>query len=379
MNIIIAMDSFKGSINSIEAGNAVSEGIKRVYKDADVTINPLADGGEGTVKTLIYGMDGVMENITVTGPLGRKVDCNYGILKNEKTAVIEMAATSGITLLEEDERNPLYTTTYGVGEIIIDAINKGCRKFIIGIGGSATNDGGIGMLQALGYSITDERGNDVSYGAEGLKELVKIDDTNIFPELKECIFTIACDVKNPLCGKNGCSEVYGPQKGATKDMVKDMDLWMKKYALAAKKYNDKADENIEGSGAAGGMGFAFLTFLNSRLVPGIDIVIKETNLEEKIKKADIVITGEGCMDGQTAMGKAPVGVAKIAKKYEKKVIGFSGITGIDAEKCNLAGIDAFFPIIKKLTTLDEALDKKNASANLTDTAEQVFRLIKLFS
>lgn len=377
MKVLIAIDSLKGSLTSLQAGQAAAEGIKRVYPDAETDILPIADGGEGTVDALVLGMNGRKEIIEATDPLGRKIDCAYGIISDSNTAVIEMSAAAGITLLKESELNPLYTTTYGVGEIIKDAIAKGCRNFIIGIGGSATNDGGIGMLQALGFTIADKDGKAVPFGAVGLKEIAFIGDGNAPDELSECKFNIACDVNNPLCGERGCSAVYGPQKGADADAVKIMDSWLSLYADKVKALYPLSDKNTPGAGAAGGLGFAFLSFLKGRLVSGIDLILEEIHIEEKAKTADIVITGEGRIDAQTVMGKAPSGVANAAKKYGKTVIGLSGAVTKDAVYCNSKGIDAFFPIVKGACSLEEAMDKDNAYSNMADTAEQVFRLIKV--
>ena len=378
LKVVVAIDSFKGSLSSLEAGNAIKTGILRAIPNAKVYIRPLADGGEGTVEALTLGMGGRLETVNVMGPLGEQVDCRYGLLEESKTAIIEMSGTAGITLVPDEHRNPLHTTTYGVGEVIKDAIQKGCRQFIIGIGGSATNDGGIGMLQALGYGMLDKDGNQVSFGAKGLKELVKITDENVIPELKECTFRIACDVINPLCGEKGCSVVFGPQKGASPELIKDMDAWLMDYAkLTSAKYK-KADATYPGVGAAGGMGFAFLSYTNAVLESGIKIVLEETKLEEYIKEADLVVTGEGRMDGQTAFGKAPIGVAKIAKKYDKTVIAFAGSVAEDAIVCNEHGIDAIFSIIRNIQTLQEAMDANNARENMIATAEQVFRLIRKF-
>ncbi len=379
MKVVIAIDSFKGSLSSIEAAESIKKGICEIYKDAQVKISPLADGGEGTTYALTKGMNGEFRKVKVSGPLENvKVVATYGIIKDTKTAIIEMSQAAGITLVPPEKRNPLRTTTYGVGEIIKDAIKQGCRHFIVGIGGSATNDGGIGMLQALGYDFFDESGNKISQGASAceLEHLVKIDDSNVIKELKECDFKIACDVTNPLCGKNGCSEVFGPQKGATDDMVKKMDNWLKNYSILAKKIKPKADANYPGTGAAGGLGFAFLTFTKASLESGIDIVLKETKLEELVKDADIVVTGEGRLDKQTVMGKAPIGVAQIAKKYNKKVIAFAGVVTKEARILNKNGIDAFFPILREVITEEEAMSKEVSSANLEETVREVFALIK---
>ena len=377
MNIVIAIDSLKGSLTSLEAGKAIETGIKKVYSEAVTKVLPLADGGEGTVEALTLGMGGKLQSIEVTGPLGNKILAQYGILSDGKTAIVEMAAAAGITLVPDNKRNPLYTTTYGVGEILLDAMHKGCRHFIIGIGGSATNDGGVGMLQALGYDMLDADGNSVPFGAAGLKVLCRIDDSRVTPELKECSFRIACDVTNPLCGEKGCSAIYGPQKGASPEDIALMDKWMGDYARISKKKYSHADANAPGAGAAGGMGFAFLTFTNATLESGIEIVLAETKLEDHISKADLVITGEGRLDGQTVMGKAPVGVARIAKKYNKPVIAFAGCVTPEATACNEHGIDAFFPILRGVVSLSEAMEPKNARQNMIDTVEQAMRLLKI--
>ena len=377
MRAVIAIDSLKGSLSSIEAGQAIAEGIRKADAKADVVIRPLADGGEGTVEALVCGMTGTLQHVKVTGPLGESVVCEYGIIAETKTAVIEMSGAAGITLVPDAKKNPLYTTTYGVGEVIRDAIEKGCRRFIVGIGGSATNDGGIGMLQALGYGFLNKDGQQVPFGAIGLKELETITDTYVLPELAECEFKIACDVTNPLCGENGCSAVYGPQKGANPSMIMEMDKWLRYYAALAREKFPKANPNEPGTGAAGGLGFAFLTFTNAVLESGIKIVLEETKLESYVKGADVVVTGEGRLDFQTAMGKAPVGVAGLAKKFDIPVLAFAGSVTKDATECNKNGIDAFFPILRGISTLEEAMKPENAKQNLTDTAEQAFRLFNI--
>ncbi len=376
MKIVIAIDSLKGSLSSLQAGDAIREGIHNAMKDAEVFVRPLADGGEGTVEALTLGMGGQLQKVKVCGPLGKPVDAEYGILNDGKTAVMEMSAAAGITFLKDDELNPMHTTTFGVGEMILDAIRKGCRHFIMGIGGSATNDGGIGMLQALGYGMLDENGNQVSYGAIGLSKITKITDDTVTPLLKECDFKIACDVDNPLCGENGASAIYGPQKGATPSMIMQMDEWLKSYAALTQEKYEKADRLIPGTGAAGGLGFAFLSYTNATLESGINIVLRETKLEEYVKDADLVVTGEGRLDAQTVMGKAPIGVANIAKKYNKPVVAFSGVVTKDAVAVNEHGIDAFFPILRRVVTKDEAMDHAVARQNMVDTSEQVFRLIE---
>ncbi|HFC9160791.1 TPA: glycerate kinase [Streptococcus agalactiae] len=379
MKVVVAIDSLKGSLSSLEAGNAIKESINEVISGADVEVHPLADGGEGTVEALTLGMGGTIETIPVKGPLGEKVHASYGIIPQRQLAIIEMAAAAGITLIATEERNPLHTTTYGVGEMIKDAISKGCRHFIIGIGGSATNDGGAGMLQALGYSLLDKDNQEISLGAQGLADLKSISTDKVIEELKECDFKIACDVTNPLCGAQGCSSIFGPQKGADEDMITKMDTWLSNYATLATSVSEKADATIEGTGAAGGLGFAFLAFTNATLEPGIDIILSEINIEKAISEADLVVTGEGRLDGQTVMGKAPIGVAKLAKKYGKKVVAFSGSVTEDAILCNQHGIDAFFPIVRRLISLDEAMSKEVAYKNMKETATQVFRLINLYN
>lgn len=374
MKVVVTMDSFKGSLSSLEAGDAVRAGILRADGSAEVVVQPLADGGEGTVEALTAGMGGTLQRVMVTGPSLRKVEAVYGILPDGKTAVMEMSQAAGITLVTGAERNPLHTTTYGVGEMILDAIRKGCRRFIIGIGGSATNDGGIGMLQALGFGMLDRDGEQVPPGAIGLQALDHITTGHVLRELPECKFRIACDVTNPLYGDNGCSAVFGPQKGATPDMVKQMDGWLRQYAKLAEEKFPYADPDAPGTGAAGGLGFAFLTFTNAVLEPGAKIVLEETHLEDYVKDADLIITGEGRLDAQTAMGKGPAGVAALAKKYGKPVAALAGSIGADARVCNEHGIDAYFPILQRIVTLDEAMAPDTARRNLTDTAEQVTRL-----
>ena len=378
MKAVIAIDSLKGSLSSLDGGNAIAQGIRRVYPQAKVVVKPLADGGEGTVDALVQGMGGEMRRVKVTGPLGTPVMCQYGIVRETGTAVIEMSGAAGLTLAPPEKRNPLHTTTYGVGQVIRDAIERGCRRFLVGIGGSATNDGGVGMLQALGYGFLDKEGRQVAFGAKGLEALEKITDMDVIPELARCEFRVACDVTNVLCGENGCSAVYGPQKGADPSMILKMDRWLGAYAALAGQRFVKADPCQPGAGAAGGMGFAFLTFTNAVLEPGIRIVLEETKLEGYLKDADVVVTGEGRLDGQTAMGKASIGVAGLAKKYGIPVIAFAGSVTKDAGECNRNGIDAFFPILRGIVTLEDAMKPECARENLADAAEQAFRLMKVW-
>ena len=377
MRVVTLIDSFKGSISSVEAGEAAARGVRAVYPDAQTDVLPLADGGEGTVQALVTGCKGELVHTKVTGPLGERVLAEYGVIFGD-TAVIEMSAAAGITLVAPEQRDPMKTTTYGVGELIKDALSRGVRRFIIGIGGSATNDGGAGMLQALGFDLLDDTGAPIPKGARGLEGLHTICDKNTDPLLKKCEFRIACDVKNPLCGELGCSAVYGPQKGATSVNIPLMDAWLARYAMLAKGINEAADPDLPGAGAAGGLGFAFSAFLGGRLQSGISLVLDAICAEEYIKSADVVITGEGRLDAQSAMGKAPEGVARLAKKHGKPVIAFAGCVSEEADKCNGVGIDAFFPILRGVVSLDEAMNKENAAHNLEKTAEQAFRLIKAF-
>ena len=380
MKVVIVIDSFKGSLSSGSAGMAAAEGIKNAYPDADTLVLPLADGGEGTVEAIISASGGKLVSVDVTGPLGNTVTAKYGVIPERGRAIIEMSSAAGITLVPPERRNPLYTTTYGVGELIADAIKAhGCRDFIIGIGGSATNDGGVGMLEALGFSFLDKNGDEIPHGAIGISKLEKIDVSGALPELSECRFQVACDVTNPLLGEHGCSTVFGPQKGASPDMIRDMDGWLADFAKFTECTLGRCDKDTSGAGAAGGLGFAFISYLGAELSSGIDLVIESIGLENRIKNADIVVTGEGRLDAQSAMGKAPVGVARLAKKYGKPVIAFSGCIGDGAELCCDNGIDAFFPIQRNVCTLSEAMDETNAYNNLKATAEQAFRLIKATS
>ena len=267
------------------------------------------------------------------------------------------------------------TTTYGVGQLILDAIEGGCRHFLIGIGGSATNDGGTGMLSALGFAFLDEHGAPIARGAEGLASLAKIETTGAHPALRECVFRVACDVKNPLCGKEGCSTVYGPQKGATPETVAKMDVLLARYAALTQAVLPNADPDFPGAGAAGGMGFALRSYLGASLVSGVELVMDATHLEERVQNADVVVMGEGRLDGQTVMGKAPIGVASLAKRHCKLTLAIAGSIAPDATLCNAHGIDAFFPILQKPCSLEEALNPENAKRNLAATAEQAFRLI----
>lgn len=375
MKVVVAIDSFKGSLSSIEAGQAVKAGVLAAHPDANVIIKPLADGGEGTTDAFIEGLGGQRIDLTATGPMGSPVSCYYGYLEKDKTAIIEMASASGITLVPAHQKNPLTASTRGVGEMILHALEKGCRHFIIGIGGSATNDAGIGMLKALGYSFLDEQGLDVGEGAQALGKVASIDAKNRHPLLDDCQFRIACDVTNPLCGENGATYIYGPQKGVTEAQKESLDQDMAHFADVTETTLNCAYKNYPGAGAAGGLGFAFLSYLHASLSPGVELILDAINLSDALNGADIVVTGEGQLDRQTAMGKAPVGVAKLAKAHGAKVLAFSGSVTKEAVACNQAGIDAFFPILRNVCTLAEAMDPATAKNNMTATAEQVFRLL----
>lgn len=375
MKVVIAIDSLKGSLSSMEAGMAIKDGVLAAKPDAKVVVKPLADGGEGTTDALIEGMNGERIDLTVTGPMHTPVDAYYGYLKDTNTAVMEMASAAGITLVPDSEKNPLLATSYGVGEMINDAIQRGCRNFIIGIGGSVTNDGGIGMLKALGVRFLDENGEDAGEGGQALAKVARIDVSGMNPLLKECHIQVACDVNNPLCGENGSTYVYGPQKGVTEDMKKTLDEAMAHFARVTSETLENDYMNTPGAGAAGGLGYAFLAYTGAALTPGIELILDAVGLEEELSGADVVVTGEGRLDFQTAMGKAPVGVARLAKKYNAKVIAFAGSVTKEATACNKEGIDAFFPILRGVCTLAEAMDPVAARNNMTATVEQVFRLL----
>lgn len=373
MHYVIAMDSFKGSLSSSEAGSAAKDGILAADKTASVTVLPIADGGEGTMEALIYD-GGKLHTVEATFPDGTRHPSAFGITR-DGTAVIETAAAAGLPVTPLDKRDPMHTTTFGVGEQIASALNQGCRRFIIGLGGCATNDGGAGMLQALGAKMTDENGADIPFGCAGLGKLRHIDLAGLHPALQESTFMIACDVTNPLCGSLGCSAVFSPQKGAKPADIPVMDGYLAAYANLVKAVIPDADPDYPGSGAAGGLGFAFRTFLRGTLTSGIDLVMTQTHMEDSIRDADIVITGEGRLDAQTVMGKAPSGVAKCAKKYGIPVIALAGSVTKDAVKCNEHGIDAYFPVLRRVMTLEEAMEKETAKENIARTAEQAARLI----
>lgn len=377
MNVIVAIDSLKGSLSSLQAGAAAKAGILRAIPAATVSVKPVADGGEGTVTALVSGLSGESVTIPVTGPLGETVEATYGILP-DYTAVIEMAEAAGLPLVPAEKRNPMITTTYGVGEMILHALDEGCRSFIIGIGGSATNDGGTGMLRALGCRFRKADGSEIALGAQELSELATIETEALDPRLKESHFSIACDVINPLCGSSGASYIFAPQKGADPATVRKLDTALAHLAdmTAVTLGTDLRDQ--PGAGAAGGLGFAFASYLNGTLRPGVDIVLDAVLPESELRAADIVVTGEGSFDGQTAMGKAPVGIARRAKACGCKVIVLAGSiehSGVRATQQNPPLIDAVFPILPGAMTLEEAMHEDVAYENMEYTAEQVFRVV----
>lgn len=374
-NIIIATDSFKGSMTSYEAGDAIATAIKE-QTPSRVTVYPVADGGEGTTEALSFGRAAVLPQcITVTGPLGEKVQAKYTIFGTgeEKTAILEMAQAAGLTLVPVSQRNPLKTTTYGVGEMILDAVRKGCKKLIVGIGGSATNDVGIGMLQALGASFTDINDQEVSYGAEGIENIAAMDTTGILKKLKDVDIKVICDVNNPLVGDEGCSTVFAPQKGADLQMVQRMEQAITRFAdLFAKDY----DRWMAGAGAAGGLGYAFAYFLHAELVHGIDIVLQEIHLEEAVRTADLVITGEGRMDAQTLMGKTPAGVARLAKKYAVPVIAYAGCFGDGIEQCTESGLfDRVYAVTEQEGAFDPQMAVRDLGPKVRETMSEWIHMI----
>ena len=359
MKVVIAMDSFKGSLTSLEAGNAVRDGILAACPDADVTVLPLADGGEGTIDAIAPYVNGEIRTLTVCGPLGDSVDSYYVFDPVSGTAYIEMAKASGLTLIDESRRDPYNTTSYGTGELILDAVNNGAKKLVICIGGSATNDGGAGMLQALGARFLDASGNEISRGAIGLKSLQTVDLSSLVGTDKDIV--VASDVINPLCGPDGCSHVYGPQKGATYETACEMDEWLKAFAETC-----GFDPFEPGTGAAGGMSFALKNFLGAKLRSGADIVTDITGAESLIRECDIVITGEGRMDSQTVNGKAPFKIMELGVKYGKRVIGITGILGDGYEACLDAGFYKIVPLI------NPTMDTTKAIESVIETTRTLF-------
>lgn len=373
---VLAPDSFKESMTAKEVCEAMEIGIKRAIPDAECIHVPMADGGEGTVQSLIDATGGTLEKKEVTGPLGTKVVAGYGILGDGKTAVIEMAAASGIHFVTKETKNPLITTTYGTGELIKDCIEQGITDIILGIGGSATNDGGTGMAAALGYKFLDEDGKELKLGGGFLDRLVTIDTSNVIPGLRDVHILVASDVTNPLCGEHGASRVFGPQKGATPEMVEILDNNLRHYAQVVKDQLGIDVLNVPGAGAAGGLGAGLLAFTNATMKKGIEIVIEYTNLKEKLRHADYCFTGEGGIDFQTKFGKTPYGVAKVAKSVNPnmKVIALAGYIGKDVEVLYEEGFDAIFGIVPGAAELSTLL--KQGSENVARTAESVARLLR---
>lgn len=371
MKVVIAIDSFKGSLSSLEAGNAIKDGIEEFCKDVDVIA--VADGGEGSVEAMMSGVGASRCEALVSDPLRRPLKAMYA--KTDTLAIMEMASTSGLTLLKKGERNPLLTDTYGLGEMVRKALNFGIREFVVGIGGSATNDAGTGMLEALGYKFYDKNGNLLKANGGNLAKISRIDDSKAMPSLKEAKFSIACDVVNPLYGENGAAYIYGPQKGATIEMVEELDAGLRNFAKVTSELLGVDNSGLAGSGAAGGLGFGFVSFLGAELKSGFKVVSETINLKERLKGADLVITGEGRLDHQSIMGKTPSEVAKLAKQNGSLVVAFGGSVTKEAVTLNSV-VDAYFCIIREPLTLDEAMSSDVAKANLKSLARQVIMLIK---
>ena len=373
MKFVLAPDSFKESMTAKEVCIAMEKGIRKVYPECECVHVPMADGGEGTVQSLVDATEGTLYEETVIAPLGNKVTAKYGVLGDGETAIIEMAEASGLHLVPRDKRNPLITTTYGTGELIISAINRGVKKILIGLGGSATNDGGAGMLQALGVRLLDSQGEELNYGGGELGKLHSVDVSTIKTLLEGIEIQVACDVKNPLSGENGASHVFGPQKGADKDMVLALDSNLKHFADIVREQLNVEIDTIEGAGAAGGLGAALVGFCNGKLEKGIDIVVKYSSLEEKIIGADYVFTGEGSIDFQTKYGKTPVGVSTVAMKNNIPVIALAGKVGEGIEELYPLGITAVLGIIPGIVSLEDALVE--GATNVERTMENIARII----
>lgn len=373
--IVIAIDSFKESLSSLEVAKALEEGIRKYSQKIQIEKVPMADGGEGTVQSLVDATKGKMIRAHVKDPLGRKIEAFYGILGDSKTAVIEMAAASGLPLLKKEERDPLKTTTYGTGELIKHALHQGCRQFIIGIGGSATNDGGAGMFQALGGRLLDSQGRSLGYGGEELLRLSQIDESGLDPRIKDSSFQVACDVENPLLGLRGASHIYGPQKGGTPEMVEVLDKALEHFAHGLELLKGKTIRDIPGSGAAGGLGAGLIAFTEATLRPGIEIVIEKTGLRTILKGAHLVITGEGRLDEQTLEGKVPIGVANVVKNTGVPVIAVVGTLEQRGLAVYQKGIHAVFSIIDGPMSLDQAL--LESQRMIVNTGESIIRLLSI--
>lgn len=373
--ILLAPDSFKESMTAKEVCHAMERGIKKANNSISCIHVPMADGGEGTMQSLVDATNGQIYTVEVIGPLGNEVEASYGILGDGETGVIEMASASGIHLVPSEKRNPLITTTYGTGQLIKSCLNHGVKKLLIGIGGSATNDGGIGVVQALGGKFLDKEGKELGFGGGELDKLVTIDLSNFDNRLKDVIVEVACDVNNPLCGEQGASYVFGLQKGATPEIMKVLDNNLRHYGILIKEKLGIDVLYESGAGAAGGLGAGIMAFLNGRLNKGIDMVIKYSKLEEKLPYADMVWTGEGSIDFQTQFGKTSIGVARLAKEYNKPVVALAGRVGTNIETLYTMGIDSIFSITRDITTLEEALEK--GQENMEKTAENIIRLMNL--
>ncbi|QTQ40689.1 glycerate kinase [Lactobacillus taiwanensis] len=371
---VLAPDSFKESMTAKEVCDAMEIGIRKVEEDAEIIKVPMADGGEGTVDSLVDATNGKKIVVEVTGPLGNKIEAYYGLLGDGKTAVIEMAKTSGLEIVPTDKRNPLITTTYGTGELIKDALDNQVKEIIIGLGGSSTNDGGSGMAQALGAHLLNQNNQEIPWGGGNLDKLVKIDVSNLDPRLKNVKIIIASDVTNPLIGPEGASNVFGPQKGASPEMVKQLESNLNKYAQIIKRDLDKDIAQKTGAGAAGGLGAGLMAFTTCEMHQGVEIAIQVTQLDAKIKTADYVFTGEGATDFQTKFGKTPYGVAKLGKKYHKPVISLAGYLGKGIDSLYSEGFTAIFGILPSACSLGEALE--DGPVNVSRTMENIVRLLK---
>ena len=375
MKIVIAPDSFKESLSAFEVATHIAKGFRQIYPNENYDLIPVADGGEGTLQAFVNAMDGQMMNHKVTGPLGQPVDAPIGFSKDGKTAVIEMASASGLMLLEQVERNPLLTTTYGTGELMLKAAQQGAENIILGVGGSATNDGGAGLLQAIGIQLLDPENQHIPWGGGALSNLNHIDISHLDPALKKCRITIACDVTNPLIGAKGASVIFGPQKGADQQMVEQLDANLKHFGQLLEQLSERIIIEHPGSGAGGGVCAALLAVLDTHLCSGIDLVMEAVDLENRLKDADLVITGEGRIDSQSIHGKVPIGVAKLAKKYHKPVIGIAGSLSHDVEVVYEHGLDGVFSVILKPCSLTTALDE--ATMNLQITARNIAQLLAI--
>ncbi|MBA7527544.1 Glycerate 2-kinase [subsurface metagenome] len=375
MKILIAPDSFKDCLPANEVALSIELGILKVFPDAEIIKIPLADGGEGTVEALVNATGGKIINIQVHDPLMRKIDSFFGILGNRKTAVIEMAAASGIELLTEKERNPWLTTTFGTGELIKAALDFGCQTILIGIGGSATVDGGAGMVQALGVELLDKKHKSIAKGGKGLAQLNTINTDTLDVRLKGKKIWVACDVKNPLLGENGAAKVYGPQKGANPEMINKLEQNLAHYSEVIETQLGITIANIPGTGAAGGLGAGFMAFLNAEIKPGFELISEIVHLEEHIANTDLVITAEGKIDYQTRFGKTPAGVAGLALKYKKPLLAFAGSIGPRVESLNELGFTSIIPITDKPMSLQESIT--NAGELLMNAAERTMRILKL--